>query len=69
MKLPHVKVSMSQEFKDVLEAFAAEYETTAATVLLRGAKALLSRAHRWECQTRGRPLAGGMRVRAKVGTE
>ncbi len=69
MKLPSVRVSMDPAFKEALEAFAAEYETTAATVLLRGAKAILSKSHKWNCKTRGRPLAGGMRVRAKVGTE
>lgn len=62
MKLPHVKVSMSQDFLDALEAFAAEYETSASTVLLRGGKALLSRAGKWKCETRGKPSRGSKRL-------
>jgi hypothetical protein len=53
---PRVDVRMGQDFYDALCAFAAEYECSPAEVLLRGGKALLSRAHRWDCGTRGRPI-------------
>lgn len=60
MRNPRVTVTMGADFYRALCDYAAEQECTPAEVLLRGGKAILSRCHRWESGTRGRPLRASM---------
>jgi len=48
---------MGQAFLGVLQEFAAEHQMTPANVMLWATAALLSKSHRWDSKTYGRPRA------------
>jgi hypothetical protein len=59
-----IDVRVSPEFHAAICALAAEQECSPASLVLRAAKAYLSKCHRWETGTRGRPFA-----RRRIGKE